>query len=44
MGQRRVRFSVWAKFEPGMDHLEGIVAKPKCKSERGGSEEGKILT
>ena len=36
MGQRRVRFSVWAEFEPGMDHLEGIVAKSKCKSEEGG--------
>ena len=44
MGQRRARFSVWAKFEPGMDHLEGIVAKSKCTSKGGGSEEGEILT
>ena len=32
-------FSVWAKFEPRMGHMEGIVAKSKCKS-----EEGEILT
>ena len=44
MDQRRVRFSAWAKSEPGMHHLEGIVNKSKCKSEGGGSEEGEILT
>ena len=32
-------FSVWAKFEPRMGHMEGIVATSKCKS-----EEGEILT